>query len=46
MTVIERAHTGAAVRTIVRGRTVFADGKVIGTPGWGTLIRPLDNHAN
>ena len=34
-----RTFKGAVVRTIVRGRTVFADGEVTGTPGWGTLIR-------
>ena len=41
-----RTFKGAAVRTIVRGRTVFADGEVIGTAGWGTLVRPNTNHAN
>jgi len=35
-----REFTGQVVRTIVRGKTVFADGKVIGTPGWGQFVRP------
>ncbi len=39
-----REFTGKVVRTIVRGRTVFADGKVSGTPGWGQLLKP--SHAN
>ena len=29
---------GAVVRTIVRGRTVFADGQVVGTPGFGQFV--------
>jgi allantoinase len=41
-----RTFRGAVVRTIVRGRTVFADGEVVGTPGWGRLIRPDAKHAN
>jgi allantoinase len=41
-----RTFKGAAVRTIVRGRTVFADGEVVGTPGWGALVRPVGNHAH
>jgi len=41
-----RTFKGAAVRTIVRGRTVFADGEVVGTPGWGTLVRPIASHAH
>ena len=40
-----RTFKGAAVRTIVRGRTVFADGEVVGTAGWGKLVRP-DANAN
>jgi allantoinase len=40
-----RTFKGAAVRTIVRGRTVFADGAVVGTAGWGKLVRP-DANAN
>jgi allantoinase len=35
-----RTFRGAVVRTIVRGRTVFADGEVIGEPGWGRLVTP------
>ena len=41
-----RTFKGAAVRTIVRGRTVFADGAVVGAPGWGKLVRPNANNAN
>jgi len=32
--------TGKVVRTVVRGKTVFADGKVIGSPGGGQFVRP------
>jgi len=36
---------GAVVRTIVRGRTVFVDGEITGTPGYGTFIpRGADAH--
>ena len=35
-----RTFTGKVVRTIVRGQTVFADGEVVGKPGWGQLVRP------
>jgi len=35
-----REFTGKVVRTIVRGRTVFLDGQVIGEAGWGTLQKP------
>ncbi|HYU29200.1 MAG TPA: allantoinase AllB [Gemmatimonadales bacterium] len=35
-----RSFTGKVVRTIVRGQTVFADGEVVGKPGWGQLVRP------
>jgi allantoinase len=41
-----REFTGKVVRTIVRGRTVFADGQVVGDMGWGTLVRPNAPHAN
>jgi allantoinase len=41
-----RTFRGAVVRTIVRGRTVFADGEVVGKPGWGKLVRPDATHAN
>ncbi|HXM37910.1 MAG TPA: allantoinase AllB [Gemmatimonadales bacterium] len=41
-----RTFRGAVVRTIVRGRSVFADGKVIGAPGWGKLVTPSASHAN
>jgi allantoinase len=35
-----RAFTGRVVRTIVRGKTVFVDGHVVGQPGWGRFVRP------
>ena len=35
-----RTFRGAAVRTIVRGRTVFADGEIVGDAGWGRLVKP------
>lgn len=35
-----REFRGAVVRTIVRGRTVFADGEVTGQRGWGRLVKP------
>ncbi|HYT81937.1 MAG TPA: amidohydrolase family protein [Gemmatimonadales bacterium] len=37
---VGRTFRGAVVRTIVRGRTVFVDGQVIGEPGWGRLVTP------
>ena len=36
-----RPFTGKVVRTIVRGRTVFEDGEVVGEPGWGRLVKPV-----
>lgn len=41
-----REFTGKVMRTIVRGKSVFADGKVTGEPGWGQFLRPNDHHAN
>jgi len=35
-----RSFTGRVVRTIVRGRTIFADGEVLGERGWGRLVQP------
>jgi allantoinase len=35
-----RTFRGAVVRTIVRGRTVFAGGEILGEPGWGRLVTP------
>jgi hypothetical protein len=29
------------VRTIVRGKTVMLDGKIVGKPGDGQLVKPL-----
>ena len=37
-----RAFTGRVERTIVRGRTVFVDGQVVGETGWGQLQKPGD----
>jgi dihydroorotase len=34
-----RKVRGVPVRTLVRGRTVFADGKVVGEPGYGKMAR-------
>ncbi len=35
-----RKFTGRVVRTIVRGKTVFADGEIVGAAGWGRFVRP------
>jgi dihydroorotase len=35
-----RELRGAIDRTIVRGRVVYEDGRVVGEPGWGTQARP------
>jgi allantoinase len=40
---LDREFLGAVVRTIVRGKTVFADGNVVGEPGWGRFVRPNAN---
>lgn len=37
-----RAFTGKVERTVVRGRTVFVDGQVVGEMGWGQLQKPGD----
>ena len=39
-----RVFVGSVVRTIVRGKTVYSDGQVVGEMGWGQLVKP--NHAN
>jgi len=39
---VGRRFRGAVVRTIVRGRTVFADGKVTGTPGDGWFVQRVN----
>lgn len=31
---------GAVTTTVVRGRVVYADGEVVGDPGWGTRVDP------
>src|SRR5207247_8072362 len=36
-----RKVKGVPIRTIVRGKTVMADGKIVGKPGDGQFIRPL-----
>jgi dihydroorotase len=35
-----RTIRGAIDRTIVRGRVVYEDGRVVGEPGWGRQARP------
>ena len=35
-----RRFRGKVVRTIVRGRIVYADGEVLGSPGWGQFVHP------
>ena len=42
---VGRTFSGAVVRTIVRGKTVYADGKVLGKPGWGQFVRPQTAHS-
>lgn len=37
-----RKFKGKVVRTIVRGRSVFADGEVCGDAGWGRFVRPRE----
>ncbi|HET9384650.1 MAG TPA: allantoinase AllB [Gemmatimonadales bacterium] len=34
-----RRFTGRVVRTIVRGRTIFADNEITGMAGWGQFVR-------
>lgn len=36
-----RKVKGVPVRTIVRGKTVMLDGKIVGKPGDGQLVKPL-----
>ncbi|MCU0495047.1 MAG: dihydroorotase family protein [Chloroflexaceae bacterium] len=33
-------HQGRVARTIVRGRTVYAGGELVGPRGWGRMVRP------
>ncbi len=35
-----KTFQGKVRRTIVNGRTVFADGEILGQPGWGKFVRP------
>jgi allantoinase len=37
---VGRTFRGAVVRTIVRGRTVFVEGEIVGEAGWGRLVTP------
>lgn len=37
-----RRFRGAVVRTIVRGRTVYVQGEVVGEPGYGRLVQPQE----
>ena len=39
---VGRRFRGAVVRTIVRGKTVFADGKVTGSPGDGWFVQRVN----
>lgn len=39
-------YCGRIVQTIVRGRTVYQDGAVVGQKGWGELVRPKRNGQN
>ena len=34
------SYRGRVMRTIVRGRTVYSEGRIVGPRGWGTLERP------
>lgn len=33
-------YRGRVLRTIVRGRTVYSEGQVVGPQGWGQMVRP------
>ena len=35
---LRRRFKGCVVRTVVRGKTVFADNEITGTPGWGHFV--------
>lgn len=35
---------GRVRRTLVGGRTVFEDGRIVGEPGWGKFVRPHVSH--
>jgi allantoinase len=37
---LDRRFRGRVLQTVVRGKTVFVDGEVIGQPGWGHFVRP------
>jgi dihydropyrimidinase/allantoinase len=34
-------YRGHVMRTISRGRTVYADGQLVGPRGWGQMVRPI-----
>jgi dihydroorotase len=38
-----RKVRGVPVRTIVRGKTVMEDGKIVGKPGDGEFVRPVSH---
>lgn len=40
---IGRTTHGRILRTILRGETIYKDGRVIGRPGGGRLLRPAEN---
>jgi dihydroorotase/allantoinase len=37
-----RKVKGAPIRTILRGKTVMEDGKVVGEPGGGEFVKPVN----
>jgi allantoinase len=39
-------YQGCICRTLVNGRTVFADGEVVGQRGWGKFVRPKAEHVS
>ena len=36
-----RKVKGVPIRTILRGKTVMQDGKIVGKPGDGQLVKPV-----
>lgn len=40
---VGRTTHGRILRTILRGETIYKDGRVIGRPGGGRLLRPTEN---
>ncbi len=33
-------YRGRVLRTLVRGRTIYAEGEIVGPRGWGQMVRP------